>query len=210
MIVDPWGSVVAQCQDGPGIALAEINLERLRDIRVNQPVQAHRRHDLYRLSLGPVQLTEFTRSVYDFGGYNIQQGSVFFETTFCFAFVNLKPVVPGHILVVPVRRVERFADLIYEEIADLFHVVQIVQKMLEKKYSAKSSSISVQDGFDAGQTVRHVHVHLLPRKPDDFEGDQVYKELESHDKGGFRKPRSQEEMTTEALEYRKLLQIHQH
>ena len=63
----------------------------------------------------------------------------------------------------------------------------------------------VQDGFDAGQTVRHVHVHVIPRKSSDFEGDQIYKELETHDKGHNRKPRSQEAMTAEAEEYRQAL-----
>ncbi|OQV23990.1 Nitrilase and fragile histidine triad fusion protein NitFhit [Hypsibius exemplaris] len=207
MIVDPWGSVVAQCQDGPSIALAEINLHRLHDIRVNQPVMSHRRHDLYRLALGPLQLLEPSREVYDFGEYPIQKGSVFFETTFCIAFVNLKPFLPGHILVVPKRRVERFVDLIYEEIADLFHVVQVVQKMLEKKYFATATNISIQDGYDAGQTVRHLHVHVIPRKPSDFEGghDQLYEELESHEKGKNRRARTQDEMSAEALEYRRLL-----
>ncbi|MDX1501108.1 MAG: carbon-nitrogen hydrolase family protein [Thermoanaerobaculia bacterium] len=43
MIVDPWGSVVARAADGPGIALAEIDPERLRQIRRAMPVAEHRR-----------------------------------------------------------------------------------------------------------------------------------------------------------------------
>lgn len=62
-----------------------------------------------------------------------------------------------------------------------------------------------KDGYDAGQTVKHVHVHLLPRKSKDFEKDDVYKELESHDKGENRRPRTQIEMGAEAKEYRKIL-----
>jgi deaminated glutathione amidase len=43
MIVDPWGHVIARASDGPGIALAEIDLERVRTIRKGMPVAAHRR-----------------------------------------------------------------------------------------------------------------------------------------------------------------------
>ena len=43
MIVDPWGHVVALASDGPGIALAEIDLGRLRRVRQHLPALAHRR-----------------------------------------------------------------------------------------------------------------------------------------------------------------------
>jgi nitrilase len=43
MIVDPWGQVVAQVSDGPGIAVAEIDLARQRSIRERLPALNHRR-----------------------------------------------------------------------------------------------------------------------------------------------------------------------
>jgi nitrilase len=43
MIVDPWGDVVAMASEGPGIAVAEIDLERLERIRRAMPVSDHRR-----------------------------------------------------------------------------------------------------------------------------------------------------------------------
>jgi predicted amidohydrolase len=43
MIVDPWGHVVARCPDGPGVALAEVDLERVREVRRGMPVADHRR-----------------------------------------------------------------------------------------------------------------------------------------------------------------------
>uniref|UniRef100_A0A8C8VRG5 Deaminated glutathione amidase n=1 Tax=Pelusios castaneus TaxID=367368 RepID=A0A8C8VRG5_9SAUR len=47
MVVDPWGSVIAQCQEGPGLCYAEIDLDYLRCIRQEMPVCTHRRADLY-------------------------------------------------------------------------------------------------------------------------------------------------------------------
>ena len=47
MIVDPWGTVVAQCREGVGLALAEVDLSYLAKVRANMPVQEQRRPDLY-------------------------------------------------------------------------------------------------------------------------------------------------------------------
>lgn len=47
MIIDPWGTVVAQCAEKTGIALAEIDLDLLDKIRKNMPCDEHRRNDLY-------------------------------------------------------------------------------------------------------------------------------------------------------------------
>ncbi|KAM9686688.1 deaminated glutathione amidase isoform 3-T3 [Trichechus inunguis] len=47
MVVDPWGTVVARCSDGPGLCLARIDLSYLRQLRQHLPVFQHRRPDLY-------------------------------------------------------------------------------------------------------------------------------------------------------------------
>lgn len=47
LVVDPWGAVVAQCREGPGLCYAEIDLDYLHRIRREIPVQGHRRPDLY-------------------------------------------------------------------------------------------------------------------------------------------------------------------
>ena len=53
-----------------------------------------------------------------------------------------------------IREVERFADLTATEISDLFLTAQQVSKVMEKHYGANSLTIAVQDGEDAGQTVK--------------------------------------------------------
>ncbi|XP_076618748.1 ntrilase and fragile histidine triad fusion protein NitFhit [Colletes latitarsis] len=47
MIIDPWGTVIAQCSEKTGIALAEIDLNLIEQIRENMPCENHRRIDLY-------------------------------------------------------------------------------------------------------------------------------------------------------------------
>ena len=51
-------------------------------------------------------------------------------------------------------------------------------------FDSSSSTISIQDGAAAGQTVEHVHVHILPRHVGDFaNNDDIYDKLQTHDKG---------------------------
>ena len=53
-------------------------------------------------------------------------------------------------------------------------------------FDSSSSTISIQDGAAAGQTVEHVHVHILPRHVGDFaNNDDIYDKLQTHDKGFF-------------------------
>lgn len=56
-----------------------------------------------------------------FGPYNVDSSQSFAETKLSFAFVNIKPVVPGHVLVSPERIVKSFEDLTSEEVADLWY-----------------------------------------------------------------------------------------
>ncbi|XP_067243573.1 bis(5'-adenosyl)-triphosphatase isoform X1 [Chanodichthys erythropterus] len=113
-----------------------------------------------------------------FGQHIIKSSAVFLKTELSFALVNRKPVVPGHVLVCPLRVVERFRDLRPEEVADLFMTTQRVANGIEKHFQASSLTIAIQDGPEAGQTVKHVHVHVLPRKAGDFEkNDSIYDEI---------------------------------
>ena len=117
--------------------------------------------------------------------------------------VNKKPVLPGHLLVIPQRIAHRFTDLNPDEVQDLFMTVQVVQRMIESFTGANSSTICIQDGKDAGQTVQHIHVHILPRKSGDFaENDDIYDKLQNHDQGNDIKWRSDTEMFEECSKLR--------
>ncbi|XP_074054942.1 bis(5'-adenosyl)-triphosphatase isoform X1 [Macrotis lagotis] len=113
-----------------------------------------------------------------FGQHLIKPSVVFLRTELSFALVNRKPVVPGHVLVCPLRPVERFRDLNSNEVADLFQMAQKVGNVVEKHFQGTSLTFSIQDGPEAGQTVKHVHVHILPRKAEDFSrNDSIYDEV---------------------------------
>eukprot|EP00835_Amoeboradix_gromovi_P007149 NODE_1103_length_1157_cov_0.056711.p1 type:complete len:160 gc:universal NODE_1103_length_1157_cov_0.056711:895-416(-) len=114
-----------------------------------------------------------------FAKWKIPDYEVFFETDLCYAMVNTKPVVPGHVLVVPQRTVKRYYDMTNEEVTDIMTVVKTVGRVVEKTFKATSLTITCQDGAEAGQTVPHVHFHILPRVINDFKkNDDIYDVLE--------------------------------
>lgn len=211
IIIDPWGTVLAACPEKEGIAIAEIDHHRLVQIRQNMPVNQHHRADIF----GAVSTGDFAVGgvgdgrKWPFGQVEIEDSCILMHTKHSFVAVNRKPVVPGHLLVIPRRTgVQRWGDLTPTEVSDLFVLAQQAQKVTEAQYAAPSGMIAIQDGKEAGQTIRQVHVHVLPRKSGDFKkNDDVYKELATHDRGSNVEWRSQEEMEKETCELAEKLRI---
>ncbi|XAR60848.1 Bis(5'-adenosyl)-triphosphatase [Bertholletia excelsa] len=154
-----------------------------------------------------------TTEYYTFGPYKISQKEVFYTTDLSYAFVNLRPVVPVHVLICPKREVKRFFDLTAEETSDLWLTAKRIGSQLENYHKASSLTLTIQDGPQAGQSVPHVHIHILPRKSGDFENnDEIYEAINGKEKelkrkldlDKERKDRDREEMAEEAGEYRKL------
>ncbi|KAG0662250.1 hypothetical protein C6P46_003436 [Rhodotorula mucilaginosa] len=116
-----------------------------------------------------------------FSTFNVAN-QVFFQSSsrLSFALVNLKPIVPGHVLVVPTRVVPRLRDLTPDEVSDLFQSVHQISRVIESEYRAQALNIALQDGPMAGQSVPHVHVHIIPRRAKDFEPlDEMYNALDA-------------------------------
>ncbi|ETN74759.1 histidine triad domain protein [Necator americanus] len=92
--------------------------------------------------------------------------------------------IDNDVLICPKRVCNHLTELTDAETADLFIVAKKVQRMIEKVHGVSSSTVCIQDGVDAGQTVKHVHVHVLARRKDDFgcSPDNLYRDLATHDK----------------------------
>lgn len=139
------------------------------------PFSSHRRYY-------PFELPSFPTSSFQHINLPTHASQVFYTTTLSYALVNLKPLLPGHVLVSPLRRVLRLTDLSVDETADLFLAVRRVARMVERVYTATSLNIAVQDGVDAGQSVPHVHAHIIPRWRADLDHkggmDAIYKMLD--------------------------------
>lgn len=111
-----------------------------------------------------------------------------------FAMVNHRPFLPGHVVVCSRRPVPKIADLTEIETLDLFMSAQEVCKKLSALNNCVYD-ISVQNGKDAGQTVPHVHLHLVPHLAPNMEKRREDAEI-----------RSEEDMAVEAGKYRTCFQ----
>jgi histidine triad (HIT) family protein len=86
----------------------------------------------------------------------------------CIAFMDIQPVTPGHLLVVPLVHARQLADLEPGLGAHLFGVAQQLAACIRRSgVRAEGVNVLLADGAAAGQEVDHVHLHVLPR----FAGD---------------------------------------
>lgn len=83
------------------------------------------------------------------------------------AFFDGFPVSLGHALVIPKRHVASFFDLTTEEKIDMLKVADCVKRIIDEKYHPDGFNLGVNVGEAAGQSVFHVHMHIIPR----FKGD---------------------------------------
>ena len=78
------------------------------------------------------------------------------------------PVSPGHTLIVSRRHVASFFDLLDAERAALVELLARAREDLDREFQPAGCNIGINDGVSAGQTVPHVHIHLIPRYAGDL------------------------------------------
>ena len=78
------------------------------------------------------------------------------------------PVSPGHSLIVPRRHVGSFGEASLEEQSAMLAMLPRVRALLDAELRPDGYNIGINDGAAAGQTVMHVHMHVIPR----YRGDR--------------------------------------
>lgn len=86
-----------------------------------------------------------------------------YEDDKCYAFLDAMPQAEGHTLVVPKEEAENIFDLSPESAAHLIQVVQKVAKAVKKGMNAPGIMLAQLNGEEAGQSVFHIHFHIIPR-----------------------------------------------
>ena len=90
---------------------------------------------------------------------------VVYEDALTVAFLDHRPLFPGHALVVPRAHVETLIDLPSAAVAPLFAAVQVLARAVERGLGAAGSFVAVNNRVS--QSVPHLHVHVVPRRPRD-------------------------------------------
>ena len=81
-------------------------------------------------------------------------------------------VSPGHTLVIPRRHVSEFFDLTPGEVAACMELINEEKKLIDKEFNPDGYNIGVNVGPAAGQSIFHVHIHIIPRYKGDVENPQ--------------------------------------
>lgn len=79
------------------------------------------------------------------------------------------PVSPGHTLIIPHRHIGSFFELEPAERDGLMALLEQAKSQIDQEFKPAAYNIGINDGAAAGQTVPHLHIHLIPR----YEGDMA-------------------------------------
>jgi diadenosine tetraphosphate (Ap4A) HIT family hydrolase len=95
-------------------------------------------------------------------------GRIRAENSYAVLIADAYPVSPGHSLVIPKRHTASFFDTTEDERRALLDLLDTARDLAVAEHAPSGFNIGINDGAAAGQTVLHLHIHLIPR----YRGDQ--------------------------------------
>lgn len=104
---------------------------------------------------------------------NIEPGrEIITENENIFAVYDKYPVNMGHALIIPKRHCRNYFELTKEGQENCWIIVNEVKKILSQKFNPDGFNIGININEAAGQTIDHVHIHLIPRYKGDIENPE--------------------------------------
>jgi histidine triad (HIT) family protein len=91
--------------------------------------------------------------------------NIVYEDNFVLAFRDINPQAPTHILVIPKKPIAKLDDSQLEDQALLGHLLLTVKKVAAQVGLSKGYRVVINNGEDGGQTVDHLHLHILGDRP---------------------------------------------
>ncbi len=105
---------------------------------------------------------------------------IVYEDDHVAAFLSNRPVNEGHTLVVPKKHYENIYEIPEEEAGYLFKIAKRVACAVRDAVKADGIRIVQNNGWAAGQVIFHIHVHVIPLKPQEgFSHGKAYRDLTS-------------------------------
>lgn len=98
-----------------------------------------------------------------------EKEKIILENEYAFARFDEFPVSQGHILFMTKRHVKDFFETTLEEKNAIFELMEKAKEMIDERYHPDGYNIGMNCGKAAGQSVMHIHVHLIPRYDGDVE-----------------------------------------
>ncbi len=109
---------------------------------------------------------------------NLDEVNYILSNELAFSVYDKFPVNKGHILVIPKRHFSSLFEATEEEIIYLYRLLEESKELLDKEFKPDGYNVGVNIGSPAGQSIFHLHIHLIPRYIDDVADEKL--------KGGIR------------------------
>jgi len=90
------------------------------------------------------------------------------QNTHTFTVRDTLPISPGHTLIIPKRHIASIFEATKDEVVALLNALQQARTQLLKESSPDGFNIGINDGLAAGQTILHLHIHVIPRYTGDM------------------------------------------
>ena len=90
---------------------------------------------------------------------------IVYEDDLALAFKDVNPQAPTHILVIPKKPIPRLSDCSQVDSSLLGHLLMTVNKVAEQANLSQGYRVVINNGVDAGQSVDHLHLHILGDRP---------------------------------------------
>ena len=100
---------------------------------------------------------------------SVPRDEILIDGPIAMARIDNHPVSPGHTLIIPKRHVASFFETTEEERAAMMKLLDEAKAVLDQKHKPDGYNIGINGGEAAGQTVMHLHIHLIPR----YKGDKA-------------------------------------
>jgi diadenosine tetraphosphate (Ap4A) HIT family hydrolase len=94
---------------------------------------------------------------------------IMLENALAYVTHDTYPVTEGHTLVIPRRHVPSLFDLTMEERLAMLELLDGARRQLDERYRPDGYNIGINDGAAAGQSIMHLHIHVMPR----YRGDKA-------------------------------------
>jgi bis(5'-adenosyl)-triphosphatase len=92
----------------------------------------------------------------------------FYESPDFIAIYNVAPILPGHALVIPKAHIISFFEMSDRELFEFIKFSRTVLKILAKAFNTEAFNWTLQEKAEAGQSIAHMHIHIMPRKAEDM------------------------------------------
>ncbi len=93
----------------------------------------------------------------------LEKDNVLYENDSAYVLKDGFPVSKGHVLIIPKRHISDYFQTMEKEILDMDQALKVMKERIQKEFNPDGFNIGINNGTAAGQTVMHLHIHLIPR-----------------------------------------------